>query len=211
MKSGLYTRPGVSATASVAAWANLLPAPITNVSNVYLARKDLGVRAFRTDSAPSAAAPFPAWLPGPPTLTTREVSLPTTSSSACSRSGLKRLSMYSLANVLGTEISSWSSYRATGRMPSNQTLKDETSMCSEARYNTSIQTCSALPTTLLDPGADYGLEQIPAERGDETLTRLVGHDEAVLFEDREIPVRGAYADLQPVGHGRGTYLTALQY
>src|SRR5215207_5177696 len=145
MNSGLYTRPGVSATASVAAWANLFPAPITNVSNVYLALKDRGVRAFSADSAPSAAAPFPVLLPGPPTLTTREVSWPTTSSS----SGLKRLSMYSLAKVLGTEISSWSSWRATGRMPSNQTLSEETSMCSEARSKTSVQTCSALPTTYL--------------------------------------------------------------
>src|SRR5215203_2007463 len=149
MNSGLYTRPGVSATASVAAWANLLPAPITNVSNVYLALKDLGARAFRTDSAPCAAAPFPEFSPGPATLTTREVSWPTTSSSASSSSGLKRLSMYSLAKVLGTEISSWSSWRATGRMPSNQTLSEETSMCSEARSKTSVQTCSALPTTYL--------------------------------------------------------------
>src|SRR5215204_2728069 len=210
MNSGLYTRPGVSATASVAAWANLFPAPMTNVSNVYLALKDLGVRAFRTDSAPSAAAPFPVLLPGPPTLTTREVSWPTTSSSASSSSGLKRLSMYSLAKVLGTEISSWSSWRATGRMPSNQTLKDETSMCSEARSKTSVQTCSALPTMLLDPGVDDGLDQIPAERGDEALARLVGHDETMLFQDRQVPVSGAHAYLQPISHRRGTNLTALQ-
>src|SRR5215210_3115972 len=95
-------------------------------------------------------------------------------------------------------------------MPSNQTLRDETSMCSEARSKTSVQTCSALPTTLLDPGVDDGRDQIPAERGDEALARLIGHDKAVLFKDREIPVRGAYAYLQPVSHGRGTNLTALQ-
>src|SRR5215203_728075 len=95
-------------------------------------------------------------------------------------------------------------------MPSNQTLRDETSMCSEARSKTSVQTCSALPTTLLDPGIDYGLDEVLAERGDETFARLISHDEAVLFEDREIPVRGAYAYLQPLGHGRGTYFSALE-
>src|SRR4028118_1661683 len=56
--------PGVSATASVAAWANLLPAPITNVSNVYLALNDLGVRAFKADSAPSVPAPVGGGAPG---------------------------------------------------------------------------------------------------------------------------------------------------
>src|SRR5215211_3317423 len=95
-------------------------------------------------------------------------------------------------------------------MPSNQTLKDETSMCSEARSKTSVQTCSALPTMLLDPGVDDGLDQIPAERGDEALARLVGHDETMLFQDRQVPVSGAHAYLQPISHRRGTNLTALQ-
>jgi hypothetical protein len=35
MKSGLYAFAGDSATATAAAWANLLLAPMTNVSNVY--------------------------------------------------------------------------------------------------------------------------------------------------------------------------------
>src|ERR671917_2288454 len=147
MNSGLYTMPGVSATASVAAWANLLPAPITNVSNVYLVLDDLGVRALRTDSAPSAAAPLPACAPGLATLTTRDVSPPTTEVKTSSRSGLKRLSMYSLAKVLGTEISRRSSCRSTGRMPSNHTRSDETSICSDARSRTSVQTCSTLVAT----------------------------------------------------------------
>ena len=71
------------------------------------ALNERGVRALSTDSAPSAAAPLPA--PGPATLTTREVSSPTTEFKTSSRSGLKRLSMYSFAKVLGTEISSRSS------------------------------------------------------------------------------------------------------
>jgi hypothetical protein len=82
---------------------------MTNVSKVYFARNDRGVRAFNTDSAPSVAAPFP--IPGrsPPTLTIRDASRPSTESRASSRSGRKRLSMYSLAKVLGTEISNRSS------------------------------------------------------------------------------------------------------
>src|SRR5690349_18736840 len=35
MNSGLYARAGASATATAAAWANRLEAPITKVSNVY--------------------------------------------------------------------------------------------------------------------------------------------------------------------------------
>src|SRR5437763_8334611 len=36
MNSGLYALAGASATATAAAWANLLLDPMTNVSNVYL-------------------------------------------------------------------------------------------------------------------------------------------------------------------------------
>ena len=91
-----------------------------------------------TDSAASAA-PLPDPT-GAPTLTTSELSRPITESSTSSSSGRKRLSMYSLAKVFGTEISNRSSLTSTGRMPSNQTLSDETSICSEARSKTSAQT-----------------------------------------------------------------------
>jgi hypothetical protein len=77
------------------------------VSKVYLALKDLGALAFSTEPAASAAAPF--GVRSPPTLTIREASWPSTSSSTSSRRGRKRLSMYSLAKVLGTAISNPSS------------------------------------------------------------------------------------------------------
>ena len=78
---------------------------MTNVSNVYLALKDLGVRVFRTAQRPLQPRRSRCGRRFSDT-DHREVSWPTTSSSASSRSGLKRLSMYSLANVLGTDISS---------------------------------------------------------------------------------------------------------
>ena len=115
-----------------------MPAPITNVSKVYLTLNDRGALALSTESAASAA-PLPDPT-GAPTLTTSELFRPITESSTSSRSGLKRLSMYSFANVFGTEISSRSSLTSTGRMPSNQTLSDETSICSDARSNTSAHT-----------------------------------------------------------------------
>src|SRR5918997_6331868 len=64
---------------------------------------------------------------------------------------------------------------------------------------------------LLYPGADDRLYHVLAEGSDEPLARLVRLDEPMLLEHGEIPVRGAYADLQPLRHRRGADLAALEH
>src|SRR5215831_186738 len=64
MNSGLYALAGASATATAAAWANLLLEPMTNVSNVYLGFS----RAWAGRGAPGAgpgAEPSPPGRPPP--------------------------------------------------------------------------------------------------------------------------------------------------